>query len=169
MIDQRDPPELRRATAEDIDDIVRLLQANEATQGGMLTGHFDRPRIAAALDDMPIIVARHRDGLAGVLISASIHATGNGPVIARMLATYRGGAGAYLYGPICIDRRARGLGLSERLFARLKAELPGREGILFIRQDNGASIRTHRDKLGMQVRGAFAVDGVDYVVLSYQS
>jgi predicted GNAT superfamily acetyltransferase len=163
-----DALELRRATTADIDDIVTLLQDNETTRGGMFTGHFDRPKIAATLDDMPVIVARRREFLAGVLISASIRAGGHSPAATRMLETYRGGTDAYVYGPICIDARERGQGLAGRLFARLKTELPGREGILYIRQDNAASIRAHRDKLGMAPRGTFAIDGIDHVVLSYR-
>jgi ribosomal protein S18 acetylase RimI-like enzyme len=165
-VKQGSDPEL--AGPPDIDDIVALLQANEAPRGGTITGHFDRQMIVAALADMPVVVARDRGRLAGVLISSSIGASASHPVVGPMLAMYRGGPGAYLYGPICIDARDRGRGLAERLFARLKAELPGREGILFIRSDNTASIRAHRDKLGMEPRGAFTAEGVDYLVLSYR-
>jgi len=168
MNGRTDGLEVRRATAADIDDIVELLQANEATRGGTLTGHFDRTTIIAALDDMPIVIARHRDRLAGVLISSLIAASRHMPVIAQMLNTYRGGPNAYIYGPICIDRRERGQGLAEKLLEYLKSELPGREGILFIRQNNVASIRVHQDKLGMAPRGAFEVDAIGYVVLSYR-
>lgn len=160
--------ELRRATTRDIDDIVSLLQANESIRGGSLTGHFDHATLAAALDDMPVIVARSPEWLAGVLVSSSIGAVRHVPVVARMLETYRGGADAYVYGPVCVDRRSRGLGLAEKLFARLKIELPGREGILFIRRDNGASIHAHRAKLKMADRGTFGLDGFDHVVLSYR-
>ena len=160
--------ELRRATAEDVDDIVALLQANDSTQGGTLTGPFDRATVARAPHDMPVVLGRRPDRLAGVLVSSSIPAVAHVPLIARMLETYRGGADAYVYGPICVDARDRGGGLAEALFVLLKAELPGREGILFIRRDNTASIRTHQQKLNMKSRGTFALDGVDYLVLSYR-
>jgi hypothetical protein len=90
MGEQGSPVRLSLAGPQDVGDIVGLLQANEAINGGSLTGHFDRPAV---------------------------------------LKTYRGDPAAYLYGSICIDRRERGLGIAEMLFARLKAELPGREGI----------------------------------------
>jgi hypothetical protein len=159
---------LQQASADDIDDIVALLQANETSRGGSITGHFDRAMVAAFLEDMPVIVARRGERLAGVLVSSSIGAVGHIPVLAAMLRTYRGGADAYIYGPICIDARERGRGVAETLFSFLKAELPGREGILFIRADNSASIRAHHNKLGMTPRGTFVLDGMDYVVLSYQ-
>jgi hypothetical protein len=160
--------ELRRATTADINDIVSLLQANESIRGGSLTGHFDHAWLAAALEDVPVIVARNPEWLAGVLISSSISAVRHVPAVARMLETYRGGADAYIYGPVCVDWRSRGLGLAEKLFARLKIELPGREGILFIRRDNVASIHAHRENLKMAERGTFGLDGFEYVVLSYR-
>ena len=153
MGEQGSPVRLSLAGPQDVGDIVDLLQANEAINGGSLTGHFDRPAVMATIHDMPVVIARAQQRLAGVLLSSSIHATEQPPVIAEMLKTYRGDPAAYLYGPICIDRRERGLGIAEMLFARLKAELPGREGILFIRRDNVASLRVHRTKLGMVPRG----------------
>lgn len=160
--------ELRRATATDVDDIATLLLSNEWRRGGTLTGHFDRATVTRALRDMPIVLGRRPDRLAGVLISSSIPAVAHVPVIVRMLNTYRGGPDAYVYGPICVDARDRGGGLAEALFVLLKAELPGREGILFIRRDNTPSIRLHERKLRMTRRGTFSLEAIDYLVLSYQ-
>jgi len=151
MGEQGSPVRLSLAGPQDVGDIVGLLQANEAINGGSLTGHFDRPAVMAAIHDMPVVIARAQQRLA------------------EMLKTYRGDPAAYLYGPICIDRRERGLGIAEMLFARLKAELPGREGILFIRRDNVASLRVHRTKLGMVPRGDFDVNGAGYTALSYRA
>ena len=78
-----------------------------------------------------------------------------------------GEPGAYVYGPICVSDAARGRGVARMLFERLRAELPGREGILFIRSDNEASLRAHQRLAGMRVRGEFSVDGVSFVVLSF--
>jgi GNAT superfamily N-acetyltransferase len=168
MTDGAEVPNLRLATTEDIDDILALLHANETSRGGTITGHFHRAEIAAAVGGMPVVVARRGKRLAGVLISSSIAAIGEMPVVAAMLRTYRGTTDAYIYGPICIDADARGQGLAGKLLAFLKRALPGREGILFIRSDNAASLRAHRDKLGMTARGTFSLDGVDYAVLSYE-
>jgi hypothetical protein len=168
MTDRGEGLDLRLATVDDVDDILALIQANETTRGGAITGHFDRAMIVAFLHDMPVVVARRGTRLAGVLVSSSIEAVGHMPVIAAMLGTWRGAADAYIYGPICIAAVDRGQGLAEKLFGFLKAVLPGREGILFIRADNAASIRAHRDKLGMLPRGTFSLDGSDHVVLSYR-
>jgi GNAT superfamily N-acetyltransferase len=157
-----------RATPEDIDDIVGLLQANEIAHGGALSSHFERGWVAARIAGLPVMIVRRGPALAGVLVSAAPAAIGDVPIIAAMLATYRGDPDAYVYGPICVAAGERGKGVGERLFAALKQALAGREGILFIREDNAASLHVHRDKLGMTVRGRFAHDGAEHLVLSYR-
>jgi hypothetical protein len=44
--------------------------------------------------------------------------------------------------------------------------LPGREGILFIRRDNPASLRAHA-KMGMHEVAGFVFNENEYVALSY--
>jgi predicted GNAT family acetyltransferase len=60
----------------------------------------------------------------------------------------------------------RGMGLAQAMFAALQRLLPGREGVLFIRRDNPASLRAHA-KMGMHEVAGFLFEGNDYVVLSY--
>ena len=74
--------------------------------------------------------------------------------------------GAYLYGPICVAESERGRGLAARLFTALRKELRGREGILFIRRDNAASLGAHA-KMGMREVAEFHHGGIAHVVLSY--
>ncbi len=157
---------MTRATLSDLDEIVVLLQANEAPRGS-LTGHFSRERIEAAIRAMPVIVARLDGRLVGVLVSTPLEAVRGHPVLEQMLAVHRGGPGAYVYGPICVAEAARGHGVMRTLFERLTSELSNREGILFVRKDNAASLRAHQRLPGMHVRGEFTVDDVTFVVLSY--
>jgi hypothetical protein len=89
------------------------------------------------------------------------------PVIRAMLAAYAGKPGAYIYGPIVVAGGERGRGVAQRLFESLRFRLPGREGILFIRADNSASLRAH-EKMGVVPRGAFRHNDHDYIVLSYE-
>ncbi|HEX8791771.1 MAG TPA: GNAT family N-acetyltransferase [Polyangiaceae bacterium] len=161
-----DHPEVSRATLRDLDDIVSLLQANEAPRGS-LTGHFPRDWVESAMGSMPVIVARLGGQLVGVLVSLTIEAVRGVPVLEQMLVAYRGEPGAYVYGPICVAQSARGRGVARMLFERLKGELRGREGILFVRKDNEASLRAHKRLAGIQIRAEFSADGVTYVVLSY--
>jgi predicted GNAT superfamily acetyltransferase len=88
------------------------------------------------------------------------------PIIRAMLAAYPGATDAYVYGPICVSAEERGKGLAQAMFAELQRLLPGREGILFIRRDNPASLRAH-EKMGMHEVAGFVFNGNDYVVLSY--
>lgn len=155
-----------RATPSDVDAIAELLLANEPPRGS-LTGHFPREWVDAAVRAMPVIVAWLGGRLAGVLVSAPIETARVKPELAQMLEVYGGGEGAYIYGPICVADAARGRGVAGMLFDRLRAELPGREGILFIRKDNASSLRAHEKLAGMRVRGEFSTRGVAFVVLSY--
>jgi hypothetical protein len=154
------------ATLRDVDDIVTLLQKNEAPHGS-LTGHFTHEGIEAGLKTMPVILARLEGQLVGALVSAPVDSARTRPAVARMLAAYGGGPDAYVYGPICVADAVRGRGVARMLFDRLRSELPGREGILFIRRDNAASLRAHERLPGMQVRGEFSADGAGFVVLSF--
>ena len=105
--------------------------------------------------------------MVGYLISASRQAYADVPVVAAMLRSYPGASpDAYVYGPVCVADEARGLGLAGAMFAALRARLPGREGVLFIRRDNAASLRAH-ERMGMREVAAFTHGDVEMVVLAY--
>ena len=88
------------------------------------------------------------------------------PIIRALLAAYPGAPDAYVYGPICVSAEERGKGVAQAMFAELQRLLPGREGILFIRRDNPASLRAHAS-MGMHEVAGFVFNGNDYVALSY--
>ncbi len=52
------------------------------------------------------------------------------------------------------------------MFEALRAQLPGREGVLFIRRDNEASLKAHA-KMGIREVAGFKYDGNEFAVLSY--
>jgi predicted GNAT family acetyltransferase len=87
-------------------------------------------------------------------------------VIAAMLRAYPGAEDAYVYGPVCVAAEERGHGLAAVMFAALRAELPGREGILFIRTDNVASLRAHV-RTGVRQVAEFEHDGAALIALAY--
>jgi hypothetical protein len=66
------------------------------------------------------------------------------PVIKAMLDVWSGSEEAYVYGPICVAETVRGRRLAHAMFLKLQHHLPGREGILFVRSDNAASLSAHR-------------------------
>lgn len=154
------------ATEADLDGIMALLAANQPEQGGTLSADLPRGLVATMMREMPLIVCRRGSRIAGLLIASTREANREVPIIQAMLATYPGGAEAYVYGPICVAAEERGRGLAQALFEELRRQVPGREGILFIRSDNGPSLRAHR-KMGMWEVGRFGFRGAEHVVLAY--
>ena len=115
---------------------------------------------------MPVIVARRAGRVVGFLVSSAPTAELDIPIVRAMLAAYPGGPGAYVYGPVVVAGSERGKGLAQAMFTRLRALLPGREGILFIRCDNLASLRAH-EKMGMREVASFTHDGIGFAVFAY--
>ena len=157
-----------RATEIDLDGIMELQAANQPERGGTLSASLPRSRIANMIRALPLIVARRSGRVAGFLMSSTREMNADVPIIGAMLAAYPGATDAYVYGPICVSAEERGKGLAQAMFAELRRLLPGREGILFIRRDNHASLHAHA-RMGMHVAAAFVFDGNDYVALSYVS
>jgi predicted GNAT superfamily acetyltransferase len=165
--EERQAVVVARAESADVDGIVALSRANEAEAGGTLTGRRTHATVAAALARLPIIVARRGDRIVGFLLTADKAAPDLPPVVRAMLAAYAGAPDAYVYGPICVDASARGDGVAAAMVAELKRLLPGREGVLFIRRDNPASLRAHA-KLGMREVAGFVHDGAEFAVFAYR-
>ena len=157
--------EIGRATLEDLDGILKLAEANHASRGGSLTGTLRREAVRETIDALPIVVARRVGNVIGFLLAWN-KSPSNPPWIQAMLNAYSGASDAYIYGPICVDSRERGRGVAGAMFAELRRLLPGREGILFIRRDNEASLRAHR-KLGMSQKAEYVYEGSAFVVLAY--
>jgi GNAT superfamily N-acetyltransferase len=162
-----DDLEISSATVRDLEGILALQEVNQPERGGTLSARLGRAQIEAMLADLPLIVARRGTAIVGYLLAASPTTVSAVAVVRAMLAAYRGKPGAYVYGPIVVAEAERGRGLAQRLFESLRAKLPGREGILFIRADNSASLRAH-EKMGVVRRGTFRHNDHDYVVLSYE-
>ena len=158
--------EVVRATPEDIGGILDLQKRNQPESGGTLSARLPREWLEAAVADMPVIVARKEGRVVGYLISASRQAYAGVPVVEAMLRAYPGAApDAYVYGPVCVAEEARGRGLAAAMFAALRARLPGREGVLFIRRDNAASLRAH-ERMGMREVAAVSNGGAEMAVLA---
>jgi predicted GNAT superfamily acetyltransferase len=155
-----------RATEADLDGILELQAANQPERGGMLSANLSRSRVAELMLGMPLIVARRSGRVVAFLMNSTREMNDDIPIIRAMLEAYPGAADAYVYGPICVKEEERGKGLAQAMFTELRRLERGREGILFIRRDNPASLRAHR-KMGMREVAGFVLGGIDYVVLSY--
>lgn len=162
----RSGTEILRESIGDLDGIVALQAANQPERGGTLSACLTPARIAEMMSEMPLIVARRDGRVAGYLMTSTREMNADVPVIKAMLAAYPGTADAYVYGPICVEAEARGKGLAQAMFSELRRLVPGREGILFIRRDNPASLRAH-EKMGMREVAGFVFGGSEFVVLSW--
>lgn len=159
---------IRAAEISDIEGIISLQSANQASQGGLLSGQMDKEQIREMMSDMPQIVAVIDNEVAGFLLTTSktIQKRQNVPIVNTMLLSYSGTPDAYIYGPICIIKDQRGKGLAQRMFNELLKRMPSREGILFIRNDNDPSLRAH-EKMGMQKVGSFNFNNAGFEVYNY--
>jgi predicted GNAT superfamily acetyltransferase len=158
--------EIDKLRAGDIDGVLALQEANQAEHGGTLSARMPRAFFATTPGSMPVIVARRQGRVVGFLVSSPKHPPPEVPVMRAMLRAWPGADDAYVYGPVCVAAEERGRGVAAAMFAALRALLPGREGVLFIRSDNAASIRAHA-KMGMRQVATFEHDGAAMLVLTY--
>lgn len=156
---------IRFATTDDVDQITQLLVANSAAEGGALYGSYSTAKVSGWLQrTSPTVVAMVKDNVVGVLFSASPSEVSAAPVRA-MLQAYPGQPDAWIYGPVCIDASQRGKQLLSALVKELKTAMNGREGLLFINENNPRSIRAHQ-RLGMPVVAEFTLEQQRFVVMT---
>ena len=155
-----------RATEADLHGIMELQAANQPELGGMLSATLSRSRVAEMMLGGPLIVARRSGRVVAFLMNSTREMNDDVPIIRAMLDAYPGTADAYVYGPICVKEEERGKGLAQAMFTELRRLERGREGILFIRRDNPASLGAHT-KMGMREVAGLVFAGIDYVVLAY--
>jgi predicted GNAT superfamily acetyltransferase len=155
-----------RADESDLDGILELQAANQIAQGGSLSASLPRSRVAAMMNEMPLIVSRRDGRITGFLMTTTRAMNADLPIVQAMFAAYQGASDAYVYGPICVGAQERGKGLAQKMFADLRRLEPGREGVLFIRRDNEPSLRAHL-KMGMKEVAIFSFNGFEFSVFSY--
>jgi hypothetical protein len=115
---------------------------------------------------MPIIVGRRDGKVVGYVLSTSLAAKSHVPIVQAMLRSFPAPPDCYLYGPVCVDTIERGKGLAGMMFEELRARLPGRHAMTFVRADNPPSLQAHR-KMGMRELGSFKSEGVPHIALTY--
>ncbi|MBS0419540.1 MAG: ribokinase [Proteobacteria bacterium] len=156
---------VRRAGATDAAAVSALLVANGIGHGGALVGNWELPEIQMRIErGDSIYMAEESDRLVGILVTEE-RARATNPRIAAMLNAWPGSAGAYVYGPVCVDSAARGKGILAKLYEQLARDRPGGEAILFIRSSNELSLKAHL-RLGLREVAQFELAGERYRVLS---
>lgn len=154
------------AGPEDVDGILALQARNQIAVGGSLAASLPRARVLAMMATTPMVVARKDGAILGFLMTSERQLNADIPIVRAMMEVHPGAPDAYIYGPVCVDDAARGQRLAQAMFQTLRNAAPGREGILFIRQDNAPSLAAHR-RMGMAEGGVFDHGGHAYAVFSY--
>jgi L-amino acid N-acyltransferase YncA len=155
------------ASREDIPSLLELQRANMGAIGGALSVQFPSEWFERSIDEMPIIVARRAGVLVGYLVSSSRNATRHIALSEAKYGAYPAQPDAYNSGPLCVAATERGRGLTARLFQTMRAQLPGREAVCFIRRDNLSSRALHR-KLGFREVAEFTHVGIDYLAAAHR-
>lgn len=159
--------EISHAREADVAGIHRLMTANLAANGGTLSASFSLEQIMVMLRSVPMLVARREAEILGFLMTGARAASAEIAILRAMLEAYPGAEDAYVYGPVCVAAEVRGQGLAQAMFAELRRHLPGREGILFVRRDNAASLRAHA-RMGMREVAEFSFRDVTHAVFAYR-
>jgi L-amino acid N-acyltransferase YncA len=158
--------EIDVARPEDIPGIVTLQDPNVIDRGGGLSVRQTADWFKRTMLEMPIIVARRDQKVVGYVLATSLAAKAHVAIVQAMLRNFPAPRDCYLYGPVCVADTERGNGLAGAMFEELKARLPGRPAMTFIRADNDPSLQAHR-KMGMRELGPFTCEGVSHVAFAY--
>ena len=160
---------IKVATSDDLNGILKLQSENQVSNGGTLSAELTLDQIIEMMADMSQIVATENDEVVGFLLTTSqaVHHKRKIPIVDAMFASYSGNADSYIYGPVCVSEKQRGKRLAQLMFAELLVKEPNREGILFIKNDNEASLRAH-EKMGIHKVGGFIYNDSDFSVFAYQ-
>lgn len=162
---------IRRATKADLPGLLKLQNANQIAQGGSLAAELTAEQVEQMMSDMPQIIACRGDEVVAFLMTTSQAISKQRPmlIIDKTLEAYPwADEDAYIYGPICVSDSERGKRLAQLMFEKLLGLEPNRQGVLFIRGDNEASLRAHR-RMGMSKVGEFTLNAAVFEVFAYKS
>jgi len=159
---------IKVATINDLDGIIKLQTVNQTSQGGTLSEGLTAHQIQEMMTDMPQIIAIINNEIVVFLLTTSQTINNNHkvPIGDTMSASYTGSPDSYIYGPICVSQNQRVKGLAQLMFQELLKLEPNREGILFIKSDNLASIKAHQ-KMGIHKVSNLHFNNADFDVYAY--
>jgi hypothetical protein len=150
-------------------NLLKNLEPEEQREG-FLSIEYSAEQLTRLSQMLGILVAVEDNHLSGYLITQPMDFALQSPLIARMVkrfpgVQYRGkplsGLKTFIYGPVCIDKESRGLGILEGLYGVMLKTLQGQydAGVAFVSERNPRSLYAHRDKLGMKVVDEFEFNG----------
>lgn len=167
-------PTIRLAILTDIPGVLDLqsrylfahLSEVERAEGFVTTPFTEAQIERVILKENGLYVAIAAEKIVGYAFGASWGYWSQWPIFEHMvsrmpLVKFRGVAisteNSYQYGPICLDKKMRGMGVGEGLFGAVRASFADRYavGLTFINQVNALSTAFHTRKLGLEIVDEF--------------
>lgn len=173
--------ELKIAALSDIEDVLALHYtyqvdsiAPEDKADGFVTTPFTAAQLSALIEqEQGLFIARQEGKVVGYIMAASWQFWSAWPMFAYMIQDlpklqYRGHTlsvdNSYQYGPVCLDKRVRGSGVLEDLFAFALQQMSRRYPVLvtFVNKNNPRSYAAHTRKVGLEVIAEFEYNNNHY-------
>lgn len=180
--------ELKIADFHDIDGIFALHSKyqidtilEEDKQDGFVTTAFSKEQLHDIIEkEQGIFIAIDEGEVVGYVMSASWQYWSAWPIFKVMMEdlpklSFEGKRldvhNSYQYGPVCIDKRVRGLGVLEKLFDFALERMQKRYAVLvtFINKINHRSYAAHTRKIGLSVINEFKFNGNEYYELAFDT
>lgn len=177
----------RLATKDDLDQVHDLQKryhvstiSDEDRPDGFVTTLFTSEQFERLIDDEAgLSIAVDGDKVVGYAMAASWEYWSEWPLFAHMIndlpdTEYLGRTmsmeNSYQYGPICVDKEYRGIGVFAHLFDFSRESMRERYPVLltFVNQINPRSITAHR-KLGLDLIKEFQFNNNDYYELGFDT
>lgn len=170
--------ELKIAALSDIEDVLALHYTLwsrfdcAGRQGRRLVRRAVRATAGADGQEQGLFIARQQGQVVGYIMAASWQFWSAWPMFAYMIQDlpklqYRGHTlsvdNSYQYGPVCLDKRVRGSGVLEDLFAFALQQMSRRYPVLvtFVNKNNPRHA-AHTRKVGLEVIAEFEYNNNHY-------
>ena len=177
--------EVLQAGMKDMEGVLRLLRANHAdTLGeaeradGFVTTNITPEQMEQLIaKENGVTIAREDGRVLAFAMAAPWEYWAVWPLFTHMIAIlpeYSFGGqrlsteNSYQYGPMCVDKSARGTGLFEQVFDASLASMAERFPIMatFVNQANPRSYAAHSRKARMETSGTFDFNGNHYYLMA---
>lgn len=179
--------EIRLANNDDIEGILQLQELNLVSNlkddekgDGFVTTPFEIDQLEALIKEDGIFIALIDNKVVSYVMCASWQYWVSWPMFEYMASflntlSYKGQVltmdNSYQYGPICVSKECRGLGVFEKIFEYARENMNKRYPILvtFINKINKRSYEAHVRKLGLEVITEFEFNNNSFYELVYDT
>ncbi len=176
---------ITQATMEDVGGILSLLKANhinnmseEDKPDGFVTTNFTEAQLEALIiKERGVTVAKENGKVLSFAMAASWEFWEEWPFFASMIeklpeflleGQVLTRENSYQYGPVCVDKSARGTGLFEQVFYASLASMKERYPIMatFVNLVNQRSYAAHTKKVSLSTLGSFKFNENNYYLMA---